>query len=1091
MHDDPGIVCRECGHGNPEGSRFCGLCGKALVVGTVCSGCGEQVPPGSKFCNQCGTPVGESAKAPATPPVPEELAWKIDASRESLEGERKQITVLFADVQGSMDLAERLDAESWRELMARFFQVLADAVHHADGTVDKFTGDGIMALFGAPIAREDHAQRACRAALEMIAGVQELAAEVSGEGIDLAVRIGMNSGEVVVGSIGDQGEMEYTAIGHTVGLAQRMESMAEAGTACVTSSTATLVEGYFELTALGERDVKGASAPINVFQLDRAGAAHDHLDVSRTRGLSTFVGRAAEIAELEAAFEGSEAGTGQVIGVVAAAGVGKSRLCHEFADRCRERGIRVYHAQCEAYTQEIPLVPVLQLLRSRFGILSADSDADGRAKIRSELTEIGLGSDSEEDVQLVFDFLGVPDPAAPEIQMKGDARNRRLRELVRALVHATNREPSVVLIEDLQWVDPASEPFLETLVEAIPASGGLVVTNFRPEYHAAWMSGTHYRQLPLSPLRSEMLQALLTDLLGTDASLDGLSEMVEERTGGNPLYVEEVVRELAESGTLVGTKGAYRMGREIDELPVPPTVQAILAARIDRLPTVAKATLQTMAAIGTETSRALLTQVVDLDEDALDAAIRTLIENEFVQQTAHYPEQIYGFRHRLTQEVAYGSQLAAARARAHTAVAIGLQATDPDRAEENAGLIAQHYERAGDAMQAAQWHLRAVSWTGVRDPQASIRAALRVVDLDAGLPQDAEGDIVRLTARLYVTAMGWRVGADPPTIRRAFDEGVLIAERMGDNTFLALLNSTFAGCPLTCEGRAVEGFFIADEGVRLAETVGDPGLLALTMVFPTYGLWLQGKLTECVAVCDRVIELTENDPPVPFAEQIHSNPRAWAMTARSPCLLALGRTEEARRSMAEALALVADDQETLGWAHMFAACFHLLGDDMPIEELVEHTRISAEIADRLGDAFSRSWARYWTSYTLLATGDHEGALEGFTRALAQIHEGGSGRESEAAVHRGIGESLVAAGKIDQAIESGRRALAVAQEQSLGHMVLWAVESLASWLLDRGDPGDADEILERLQVAHDLAEEFGSVVYLERVARLRDRLPATT
>ena len=315
--------------------------------------------------------------------------------------------------------------------------------------------------------------------------------------------------------------------------------------------------------------------------------------------------------------------------------------------------------------------------------------------------------------------------------MKGDARNRRLRDLVRRLVQATNREPSVVLVEDLQWIDPASAVFLETLVDAIPASGGLVVATFRPEYRATWMSGSHYRQIPLTTLPHDALEALLRELLGPDRSLDGLAELIAERTGGNPLYVEEIVRELDESGTLDGERGAYRMAREIDELPVPPTVQAIIAARIDRLPPEAKVTLQTAAAIGTETSRELLSEVVDLDDEALDQAIRTLIETEFLHETALYPEQILAFRHPLTQEIAYGSQLAQARARAHTAIAMGLQATDPERADENAGLIAQHFERAGDAMKAAEWHLRAIGVggparpDGVDPPRAADRRSRR------------------------------------------------------------------------------------------------------------------------------------------------------------------------------------------------------------------------------------------------------------------------------------------------------------------------------------------------------------------------------
>ena len=427
--------------------------------------------------------------------IPEDLAWKIDAGRESLEGERKQITVLFADVQGSMDLAEKLDPESWRELMNRFFQVLADAVHHADGTVDKFTGDGIMALFGAPIAREDHAQCACRAALEMIDGVAALAAEVSAEGIDLAVRIGINSGEVVVGSIGDEGEMEYTAIGHTVGLAQRMESLAEPGTAYLTASTAALAEGFFELTrtrrARGQgRERADQGLPAGGRRLrprpSRRVAVARAVELRRTRGRG---GRAPS-------------------GVRAIAGRCRRGDRRRRTRRCRQeppvsgvrrpvprprhprlRGaVRGPHAGDPARPRAAD-APVP--LRDR-----APPTPTPRPRTRScrELLALEADLGTAEDLELVYDFLGVRAPDAPEIPMKGDARNRRLRDLVRRLVQATNREPSVVLIEDLQWVDPASAVFLETLVEAVPGSGGLVVATFRPEFRAELDVG-----IPLPP----------------------------------------------------------------------------------------------------------------------------------------------------------------------------------------------------------------------------------------------------------------------------------------------------------------------------------------------------------------------------------------------------------------------------------------------------------------------------------------------------------------------------------------------------------------------------------------------------------------
>ncbi len=730
------------------------------------------------------------------------------------------------------------------------------------------------------------------------------------------------------------------------------------------------------------------------------------------------------------------------------------------------------------------------MLRARFGITAADSDAEAQDKILSELLALEADLGSAEDLDLVYDFLGVRASDAPEIPMNGDARNRRLRDLVRRLVQATNREPSVVLIEDLQWVDPASALFLETLVEAIPGSGGLVVTTFRPEFRADWMSGSHYRQIPLTALPQDALGALLDELLGPDRSLDGLPEMIAERTGGNPLYVEEIVRELAETGTLDGERGTYRMAREIDELPVPPTVQAIIAARIDRLPPEAKVTLQTAAAIGSDTSRKLLSEVVDLEDEALDRAIRTLIETEFLHETALYPEQILSIRHPLTQEIAYGSQLAQARARAHTAVAMGLQTTAPERADENAGLIAQHFERAGEAMKAADWHIRAIGWAGLRDPMASIRHALQVVDLDDDLPNDAAGDMARLTARLYVATMGWRVGADPAVIRSAYEEGVAIARRTDDTMLLALMHASFAACPVTCEGHLDEGLAIALEAQRLCDEIGDPGIRALTRTYPAYVLWMKGQLGDVMVKCDEILELTADDPDVPFSELI-GDPKAWALMVRGGVLIVRGDEAGGRRHLDQAIALATESsEETLGWAHMFAAITHLSGGPMSTEELVHHATSAFEIAERQGDAFSRSWARYWLGYSALASGDPERAVAELTRALTEIEDLGAGRESRSVIHRDLGLALVAVGRLDRGIETGREAIRFAAELGSEHSELWAREGVAASLMKRGSPDDLAEAAEHLRAALVLAERFGHVLFVERINGHLERIPTT-
>ena len=614
------VQCVSCGHENREGARFCAGCGAALATTVACPTCGAEHPAGERFCDECGAqlagdgpePAGKIGDRPTPAPsvrVPDHLWSRMRDQAATLAGERKQVTVLFADVMGSMDLAERIDPERWRTIMDRFFQILADAVHRFEGTVDKFTGDGIMALFGAPIAHEDHAQRACYAALEMQKGVGEYATELRrADGISLTTRIGINSGEVVVGSIGDDLSLSYTAVGHTVGLAQRMESLAEPGKAYLTGYAARLVEGFVELRDLDEFEVKGVSQPLRVFELGGVGRARGRIDISRSRGFSRFVGRTTEMAELEAALERAIAGEGGVVGIVGEPGIGKSRLCHEFAELCRRRGISVYEAQCQAHGKAIPLLPrpsdAALLLRHRGGGLRPGRSREDRR----------------------------PAPAARAAVRRGPATRLRLSRRARSSApsapdesrgptappagHPAPRRPVAGppgrgrQLDGGPPLDRRGKRRLPGLVRGVASRAPtLAVINFRPEYRADWMGRSYYRQLPLTPLGAEAIEELLVELIGSDPSLDGLSELIRERTGGNPFFIEEVVRELAESGALEGERGSYRLARAIDEIAVPTAVESILAARIDRLGERAKEVLGAAAVIGQEFERRLLVRV--------------------------------------------------------------------------------------------------------------------------------------------------------------------------------------------------------------------------------------------------------------------------------------------------------------------------------------------------------------------------------------------------------------------------------------------------------------------------------------------------
>ncbi|MFQ5458232.1 MAG: adenylate/guanylate cyclase domain-containing protein, partial [Myxococcota bacterium] len=588
--------CPSCGHENRDRAKFCEECASPLK--RTCSNCGTELRPAAKFCDECGQAAGaawareDASHGEGAPPgepreretegsggaspsprdyTPKHLAEKILTSKSALEGERKQVTVLFADVKGSMDLAEQVDPEDWHEILNHFFEIFADGIHRFEGTINQYTGDGVMALFGAPITHEDHAHRACYAVLHLRDELRRYAEKLKRrQGLTFAVRMGLNSGEVVVGKIGDDLRMDYTAQGHTVGLAARLEQLADPGKIYVSDDTAKLIGGFFRLRDLGPFDLKGVRGEMHVHELEDVGKMRTRLDMSRARGLSPFVGRGEEMAILERALDRALEAKAQVIGVVADAGLGKSRLCFEFLEKCRAKGMAINQAQGVAHGKAIPFYPVLQMLRGYFGITEQEPDKTVREKIAGKL--LLLDEAFKEALPVIFDFLGVPDPTIKAPHLDPEGRQRQLFGVVRRLIHAESaRDPGVMLAEDLHWVDGGSEAFLETLIDALPGTRGLVIVNFRPEYHAAWMQKSYYQQISLQPLSTEAIGDLLQQMLGNDPSLEGLAAHITDRTGGNPYFIEEVVQSMVEDGALEGTRGAYKLLRPVDEVAIPAT----------------------------------------------------------------------------------------------------------------------------------------------------------------------------------------------------------------------------------------------------------------------------------------------------------------------------------------------------------------------------------------------------------------------------------------------------------------------------------------------------------------------------------------
>jgi len=1001
------------------------------------------------------------------------------------EGERKQVTVLFADVKGSMDLAEQHDPEQWRTIMQGFFSILADEVHRFEGTVDKFTGDGIMAIFGAPVAHEDHARRACFAALRMLDDIAEYAAELRRKhGLNFSARIGINSGEVIAGDIGLGTDGGYTAVGHTVGLAQRMEALAEPGKAYLTEAAADLARGFFELEDLGEFEIKGASRPVQVFELAGVGTARSRLDLSRERGFSRFVGRDGEMAVLEAGLERAREGEGAVVGIVAEPGIGKSRLCHEFVARARADGVEVFEAQAQAHGQEIPFMPVLQMLRAYFGI----ADGDGERTVREKVAGRALLLDPEfaPELPVLFDFLGVPDADRPAPQLSAEARQRALRGIVCRLVRAPNRrEPVVCVIEDLHWIDEGSAAMLGDLFDAVAGTPTLVVVNFRPEYERPWAGPSDYREIALEPLGAADTVELLRDLAGEDPSLDGLAELIHERTAGNPFFIEEIVRELAESGNLEGERGAYRLARPVEDSGVPTSVQTVLAARIDRLGPEAKLLLQEAAVAGKEIGERALALVSGRSAEECEEPLSELIGAGFIYEAEVYPERVLAFRHPLTREVAYGSQLSEQRAATHAAVALAMAELNPDRADELAALIASHMQAGGEILEAVRWSARAAYWTGHSQPHDAMRLWHDVMELVEELDETEETAAFAVASRLQQLDYAWRIGMDREQAAKLEREAEEIATRIGDLRSLALLRMLLSARP-GLEQTTSEWIEGAAEATRLADESEDLHLRIAIRAAGAYAFLCAADFERLDGAADEVIELAGGDNTA-GAGVVIGCPVAWAYGAKA--LAARERREEERcaqlidRSLR--IAEEVGDLETASWTRGTQGM--LLSTQGELAAGVAVGRRNCELTERLGDVFSLCLALGSLGASQLAAEDYAGALETFEKSERVYREAmGDASDELEAWRAGVrAEALRCLGRLEEAIELAERSVEVAARRELHWSLPLSYLALARVLADADRPG----AMEALEKGAEVARGTGARVSLDSIEEARGEIVA--
>jgi predicted ATPase/class 3 adenylate cyclase len=765
--------------------------------------------------------------------TPAYLAEKIFTSRSALEGERKQVTVLFADLKGSMELLADRDPEEARQLLDPVLERMMAAVHRYEGTVNQVMGDGIMALFGAPIAHEDHAVRACYAALAMQQAVGRYAEEVRRQqGLDVLIRVGMNSGEVVVRAIGNDLHMDYTAVGQTTHLAARMEQLARPSTTFITADTLRLVEGLVRVTALGPIPVKGLAEPVEVYELVGASTLRSRFQAGVVRGLTRLVGRDQELAIVQRALAQAGAGRGQVVALVGEAGVGKSRLVYEVVHAPQTQGWRVLESASVSYGKATPYFPVIELLKHYAQVEDSDDVRTRRAKVTGQV--LTLDDALQDTLPALLSLLeALPEDSPFRTLDPPQRRQRTLAALKRLLLRETQVQPLLLVFEDLHWIDTETQALLDSLVDSLPTAPLLLLVNYRPEYQHGWGSKTYYTQLRLAPLPPARAETFLQAVLGNDPSLAPLMRLLTERTEGNPLFLEESVRALVETGVLVGAPGAYRLAQALPTIQVPATVQAVLAARIDRLAPEEKRLLQTAAVIGTEVPLPLLHAIAELPEAALYGGLAHLQVAEFLYEARLFPDYEYTFKHALTHEVAYSSLLLERRRVLHARIVVALEELYANRLAEQVHRLAHHALR-GEVWDKALAYCRqagamALTQSAYHEAAMSFEQALEALQhLSEGYDTQAQAIDLRLDLRHALIPMS--------ELRRPLvylQEAAVLAEALGDQHRLGQVSAALT-VNFVMVGEPEHALMSGQRALAIATALGDLRLTVTAQHFLGY-----------------------------------------------------------------------------------------------------------------------------------------------------------------------------------------------------------------------------------------------------------------
>jgi class 3 adenylate cyclase/tetratricopeptide (TPR) repeat protein len=1014
-----------CQFENPEGSAFCGDCGAALEVS--CPNCGSIPPPDFKFCNKCGHDL---LKPPEEPPkdlsfdqkiekiqkyLPKGLSEKILSQRDRIEGERKQVTVMFCDMEGFTSMSELLGIEEVYSIIDQVYEILIHKVHDYEGTVNEMTGDGIMALFGAPIALEDAPQRAIRSSLAIHREMAKFSDQLKREKKDVPpvkMRIGIHTGPVVVGTVGNDLRVEFKAVGDTVNLASRMEGQAQPGTTYITEDTFKLTEGLFRFEGLGRRVIKGKEEPVNLYRAIAPSTRRTRFDVSAERGLTPFAGRERELELLLDGLERSKAGRGQAFSIMSEAGVGKSRLLYEFRKAVTSEDVTFLEGRCLSYSRGVAYHPIIDILKSNFDIHEGDGDFEIREKVKRGLKM--LGADETSTLPYLLELLAVKDSGIDKIPMSPEAKKDRIVGAFKQItLKGSEIRPLIMAYEDLHWIDKSSEDQLKHLLESIPGARVLLIFTYRPEFVHTWGAKSYHSQVMLNRLSNRESLMMVSHLLATQELDKELEEFILEKTEGVPFFIEELIKSLKDLKIIERENNRYRITRDIKEVTIPATVQDVIMARVDCLPQEMKSLLQTLSAVGRESSYDLIKRVTGLTEQKLLSHLSALKDSELLYERGIYPQSTYIFKHALTQDVAYDSVLLKRRKEIHEGIGRAMEAQYPDRLEEHYELLAYHYGHSANADKAVQYldlaNQKAAKLKAMEEAKAYFDEAMALLDT---LPETEENRHWRISL-LVSQGETFMLLLKIPEYYDLLTRYEPTASVLGNPELLGAFYSRLGQCEFSL-GHYDNAIHTLGKAAELAEVSGNVEEAGYAYVFRAFSHFDRGDYDRVLALKEDVLRTMEHQ----FNLRFHT----YALSLASRAHACLGRWDEAVEEGQKALSVAEEfsDNSLISWsASNLSISYTWRGD---LARAVECGELAAEKAPTPVD---KAFAQRSLGWAWCRSGETTRGIEFLTTVLP-ILRAGRFIPTEIPLMCFLGEGYWMAGEKDKARQTLEKGLEMAE-----------------------------------------------------------------